>query len=175
VSDQGIQAWGFSGSFAVGDHAITAKSVNAAGVVSDQSVVFTFSIQEELDIPDLRLLTGSSYSVANATPERLTLLAQDVLDLGRPLTVGGDVSDTLVLKGMSDTLVVKSEANAADIANFDFVLEKFSEAQQGTTNKYIQHIEGTNGQAGSWQFDLDGSGTMDLVVSDTIHRIILSA
>jgi hypothetical protein len=35
-------------------------------------------------------------------------------------------------------------------------------------------VLGVNGQAGSWQFDLDGSGTMDLVVSDAIHRMILS-
>jgi hypothetical protein len=95
--------------------------------------------------------------VANATPERLTLLAQDVLDLDRTLTVLGDVSDTLVVDGAEQ------------------VSAYFSEAQLGIDNEYVQHIPGTNGQSGFWQFDLDGSGTMDLMVSDTVHRIILSA
>lgn len=157
VSDQGVQAWSFDGTFGVGNRTITAKSVNAAGVVSDESVVFTFSIQKEVNITALSGLPSAGYSAQNTVPERLTLQAQDVLDLNRPLSVQGDVSDTLVISG------------ADNLSAF------FGEAPQSISSPHVQRVPAANGQSGAWQFDLDGSGSMDLLVSDTIHRIILSA
>jgi hypothetical protein len=157
ISDQGLQSWSYSGTFAVGEHKITAKSVSATGVSSDVSTLFTFTVQKDLPTVDFTNFTGTTYSAKNAVSERVTIMVDDVLTLPNALTVQGDVSDTVVLTGLHSEL-------------FNGYLDVLS----GASSDYVKHVLGVNGQAGSWQFDLDGSGTMDLVVSDAIHRMILS-
>ena len=157
VSNQGLQSWGFSGTFAPGDHKITAKSVNAAGVSSDVSTLFTFTVQNNLPTVDFTNFTGTTYSAKNAVSDRVTIMVDDVLNLPNALTVLGDVADTVVLAGIH-----------SDVFN------AYANVLSGYESEYVKHVQGVNGQAGSWQFDLDGSGTMDLLVSDTIHRMILA-
>jgi hypothetical protein len=157
VSDQGLQSWGYDGTFAAGAHKITAKSVNAAGVSSDVSTLFTFTVQNNLPTFKTTDVVGSTYSTSNGASDRVTITSADVLKLSKTLTVLGDVSDTVVLTGLQSEV-------------FMGYLDELS----GTPSDYVKHVAGVNGQAGSWQFDLDGSGTMDLLVSDAIHRMIVS-
>ena len=155
----GLRLWKFDGQFEVGHHVITARAVNPDGLFSDASTVFTFKVQATLDL-SAEAIQSASLTSANAIPERMKLMVQDVLNLGKVLTVSGDTADTLLVSGVAES--------------HKELLTAFSDVQQGAVNDYVKHIEGSNGQAGTWQFDLDRSGSMDLVVSDAIHRIILS-
>jgi len=159
----GLRLWKFDGQFAVGNHVITARAANPEGLLSDASTVFTFKVQASLDLSEALIQSGRFTAGENDQPERMKLMTQDVLNLGKVgkvLNVTGDMADTLVVAGLADI--------------HEELQRDFFDAQQGELNNYVQHIQGSNGQAGSWQFDLDRSGSMDLVVSDAIHRIILS-
>jgi hypothetical protein len=153
----GLQTWNFDGQFGVGNHVITARAANPDGLLSDPSTVFTFTVQAPLDL-SIDTIKSALVPGANAVPERMKLMVQDVLSLDKALKVEGDGVDTLVVAGVSDGLL----------------LDEFAKALQGDPTDHIKHIPSSNGQAGTWQFDLDRSGSMDLNVSDAIHRIILS-
>jgi hypothetical protein len=130
----------------VGDHVISAVAkTTGSELSSDESVQFKFTIQSKLQPLDLSGVVGDGQehvlNYFNATPERIVLNLNDVMDTQGVLTINGDAKDTVVASNM-DLQVVNDQ-----------------------TGTFLKHEDGY------WQYDLDGNGRFDLLISDQIHRI----
>ena len=145
-NQNGLQQWTFdTPTLTAGDHAITAIATpTGSSVSSDESAKFTFTIQTELHLDLSAVLNDDQEHLLDKVGNGLSdriVLNLDSLIDGAKLTINGDVKDTVILQDM-DINVVNDE-----------------------TGTYKLH------EGGYWKYDLDGSGSFDLLVSDQIHRI----
>jgi hypothetical protein len=132
-----------------GSHDFSMKTENS-GVFSNESPLFTVIVEKNLALDLDKAIANTSgdltFNGLNSIAERYTITANQVLATGKVLTIDADATDTLVIDPLN---------------SFGFAGEEIAgKVTHDVTNHY-------------WQFDLNHDGVADLLVKDTIHRIVI--